>query len=139
MRVLLFCLLPTPLFADAVVTTRVIKAGDVIQAADISAVEAQIPGAVEQTEGVIGQEARVTLYPGRPIRPEQLGRPAVIDRNQIVPLAYLTGNLSITTEGRALARGGVGEVIRVLNLSSRSTVQGQIMPDGSVRVGPPQG
>lgn len=125
--------------ADALVTTRVIKAGTIIQRDDLTVVDADIPGAISDLQSVAGQEARVTIYPGRPIRADHLGPPAVVDRNQVVSLGYSTGGLSITTEGRALARGGVGDVIRVLNLSSRTTVLGQIMPDGSVRVGPPQG
>lgn len=125
--------------ADALVTTRVIKAGAIIQLDDLTVVEADIPGALTDAQGVAGQEARVAIYPGRPIRADQLGPPAVVDRNQLVSLAYVAGGLAITTEGRALGRGGVGDVIRVLNLSSRSTVQGQVMPDGTVRVSPPQG
>jgi flagella basal body P-ring formation protein FlgA len=80
----------------------------------------------------IGQEAQVTLYAGRPIRAEDIGPPAIIERNQIVPLAYGSGGLSILTEGRAMARGGAGDVIRVMNLESRTTVTGQIQPDGTV-------
>jgi flagella basal body P-ring formation protein FlgA len=139
MRWLFLCLLPAPVWADAYVANRVIPAGDVIRAEDISVVPADIPEAVDVFDQITGQEARVTLYPGRPIRADQLGAPAVIDRNQIISVAYHAGNLAITTEGRALSRGGVGDVIRVLNLSSRATLQGQIMPDGSVRVPPPQG
>lgn len=132
-------LLATAAHADAIVTTRVIKAGTILQLQDLTIVEADIPGAVTDPQFVAGQEARLTLYPGRPIRADQLGPPAVVERNQIVGLAFIAGGLAITTEGRALARGGVGDVIRVLNLSSRNTVQGLVMPDGSVRVGPPQG
>jgi flagella basal body P-ring formation protein FlgA len=139
MRWFLLCLLPTPVWAEAYVANRVIRAGDIIRSEDISAIQADIPQAVSAAGQIAGQEARVTLYPGRPIKLDQLGPPAVIDRNQIVSVAYLAGNLAITTEGRALSRGGVGDVIRVLNLTSRATLHGQVMPDGSVRVPPPQG
>ena len=139
MRWLVLCLLPAPVWADAFVANRVIRAGDVVRVEDISAVQADIPNAVAAIDLIAGQEARVTLYPGRPIRADQLGAPVVVDRNQIVSVAYHGGNLAITTKGRALSRGGVGDIIRVLNLSSRATLQGQIMPDGSVRVPPPQG
>ncbi len=125
--------------AEAIVTTRVIKAGSVMHLEDLTVVKANIPGALGDPQAVAGQEARQTIYPGRPIRADQIGPPAVIERNQIVGLAFIAGGLAITTEGRALARGGVGDVIRVLNLSSRNTVQGQVMPDGTVRVSPPQG
>lgn len=133
------CLLTTGAHADALVTTRVIKAGTILQLQDLTIVHADIPGAVTDPQFVAGQEARLTLYPGRPIHANQLGPPAVIERNQVVGLSFIAGGLAITTEGRALARGGVGDVIRVLNLSSRNTVQGLVMPDGSVRVGTPQG
>lgn len=144
MRAVGICLLTAPLWADplwaeAVVTTRIIRAGEVIERHDLTVVEASIPGTVTGVEGIAGQEARVALYPGRPIRAAQIGPPAVVERNQPVPLAYHAGGLAITTEGRALARGGTGDVIPVLNLSSRNTVKGRIMSDGTIRVGPEEG
>ena len=134
MRWLILCALPFPAFADALVTNRIIKAGQVIVAADLSVVDADIPGTATDMSQVVGQEARVALYPGRPIQADQFGPPALVFRNQLVSLSFVTETLAISTEGRALARGGVGDVISVLNLSSRTTVQGRIMPDGSVRV-----
>ncbi len=139
MRWVVLCLLPVPVWADAVVTTRVIKAGIVLSADDLTVVAADIPGTLTDPRQVAGQEARVAIYPGRPIRRDQIGTPAIIDRNQIVPLVYVAAGLSIVTEGRALSRGGPGDTISVLNLSSRNTVHGQILPDGSVRVGPTEG
>ena len=139
MRWMILCLFPFPVFADALVTTRVIKAGQVIQAADLTRVEADIPGTVADPALVTGQEARVALYPGRPIREGQFGPPAIVMRNQVVQLAYVVGTLAISTEGRALDRGGVGDIIPILNLSSRNTVKGRVMPDGSVRVGRVEG
>lgn len=136
MRWLLLLLLPGPALAEAVVATRMIRAQAVIEAADMTLVDAEIPGALTELQAALGQEARVAIYPGRPIRAQDLGRPAIVERNQIVPLTYRSGALSILTEGRALARGGVGDVIRVMNIASRSTVSGLIGPDGMVVVGP---
>jgi len=134
-RVLL-CLLATPALADSLVATRPIRAQTILVAEDVTLVEAQIDGALGAASAAIGLEARVTIYPGRPIRAGDLGPPAVVERNQIVPLAYRAGPLSILTEGRALARGGVGDVIKVMNLASRTTVSGLIGTDGMVVVGP---
>lgn len=134
-----FCLLPLPAFADALITNRVIKAGQMIEAADLSIIQAEIPGTLSDPARVAGQEARVMLYPGRPIREDQVGPPTVIARNQVVGLSYIAGALAISTEGRALERGSVGDVIRVVNLSSRNTVHGRVMPDGTVRVSPSEG
>ncbi|MEH7828659.1 flagellar basal body P-ring formation chaperone FlgA [Gemmobacter sp. JM10B15] len=135
LRVLLLALLPTALMAETVVPTRTIRAGQTIAAGDVTVMAGTVEGSFENPEDVLGQEARVTLYAKRPIGFDQIGPPAVVDRNQIVPLAYHAGGLQILTEGRALARGGVGDAVRVMNLSSRSTVTGIIGDDGTVYVG----
>ena len=136
---LFFLLLPAAASAEAVVATRTIRAQTVVTSADLTVVAADIPGALTEIALAVGLEARVAIYPGRPIRADDLGPPTIVDRNQIVPLAYHSGVLAILTEGRALARGGVGDLIRVMNLASRSTVTGRIMPDGTVRVGQSEG
>ncbi|HAW49029.1 MAG TPA: flagella basal body P-ring formation protein FlgA, partial [Roseovarius sp.] len=83
---------------------------------------------------LIGQEARVALYEGRPVRPGDVGPPAVIERNQVVPLIYLRGGLEIMTEGRSLDRAGIGDHVRVMNLASRATVSGRVTASGRILV-----
>lgn len=134
--VLALLVLTPPALADSLVATRVIRAQSVLVAEDVARVAAAIPGALSDPAAALGLEARVTLYPGRPIRPGDLGPPALVDRNQIVALDFRAGGLTIRAEGRALARGGAGDVIRVMNLASRTTITGRIRPDGVVAVGP---
>jgi len=135
MRILALLLaLPAMAQADSLVATRTIPAQSVLAETDITLVAAEIPGALGSVPEAVGLEARVTLYAGRPIHAGDLGPPAVVDRNQIVTLTYLAGALAIVTEGRALARGGIGDQIRVMNLASRTTVSGRIMADGMVQV-----
>lgn len=132
----LFLCLPTAALADSLVATRVIRPQEVLAAEAVTLVAAAIPGALTAPDAAVGQEARVAIYPGRPIRPEDLGPAASVDRNQIVPLVYRRGGLAIVTEGRALDRGGPGDRIEVMNLSSKTKVTGRIGPDGSVDVAP---
>lgn len=135
MRILALLLaLPAMAQADSLVATRTIPAQSVLAETDMTLVAAAIPGALGSLPEAVGLEARVTLYAGRPIHAQDLGPPAVVDRNQIVTLSYVAGALAIVTEGRALARGGVGDQIRVMNLASRTTVTGLIMADGMVQV-----
>lgn len=128
-------LLGSPAMADSLIATRVIRAQTVLTESDLNIATAQISGALTQIHEAIGLEARVTLYPGRPIRAADIGPPALVDRNQTVTLLYNVGTLGISTEGRALARGGLGDVIRVMNLSSRTMLLGRIAEDGAVHVG----
>lgn len=133
---LLLILAPLPALADSLVATRVIQPRTELTAEDMTLVAMEIPGAMTDAAVAIGQEARVAIYPGRPIRAGDLGKPAVVERNQIIPLAYIAGGLTILTEGRALSRGGIGVVIEVMNLTSRKTVSAEIGADGVARVGP---
>jgi flagellar basal body P-ring formation protein FlgA len=135
-RAILLSLLAMPAMAETVVATRTIRAMSVLGPEDVAIVKGQVPGTLGSLTAVLGQEARVTLYAGRPIRAQDVGPPAIVERNQIVPLAYLSAPLAIRTEGRALARAGVGDTIRVMNLASRSTVTGRVREDGTVVVGP---
>lgn len=133
---LLVCLLVSsvPLHADTVVATRTIRANAIIQAGDVKVADVALESGFSHAQDVVGQEARVALYAGRPIMIDQIGPPALVTRNQIVRLQYASSSLRIVTEGRALERGAIGDRIRVMNLGSRATVFGQILEDGSIRV-----
>jgi flagellar basal body P-ring formation protein FlgA len=135
-RVLILFALAVPAPAETVVATRTIRAQTVIGPGDVALAPGSRPGFLGSTALAVGMEARITLYAGRPIGADHVGPPALVERNQIVPLVYQDGTLSILTEGRALARAGAGETIRVMNLASRSTVNGMVRPDGTIVVGP---
>lgn len=134
-RVLLLTFLPGMALAESLVATRTIRAQSILGPDDVTLVAAAIPGAITVPEEALGLEARVSIYAGRPIRPSDLGPASIIERNQVVPLVFSTGGLSILTEGRALERGGIGDIIRIMNLGSRATVTGRIAEDGRVHVG----
>ena len=120
--------------ADIVVATRTIRPTTVLLPSDVTIVAGTRVGAFDRVEDVVGQEARVALYAGRPVLLESIGPPALVDRNQIVALQYRNGGLTITTDGRALERGGVGDRVRIMNLSSRATLFGYVQEDGSIKV-----
>ena len=124
-----------PAAAANVSAARAIRAQTVISAADLTVAEAEVPGAVERIEDAAGKEARVTLYPGRPILLSQIGPPAIVERNQLVQMVYERGALAIGAEGRALDRGGAGDRVRVMNLASKQIITGAVAQDGRIDVG----
>ena len=123
-----------PLLAETVVPTRTIRANSIITEIDVKIVAGDVANGFALPEDVVGQEGRSTLYAGRPILVDNIGPPALVTRNQIVLLVFERNGLSITTEGRSLERGGVGDQIRIMNLTSRATLFGQVNPDRSVTV-----
>lgn len=131
---LILAALAGPGAADTLVAAHTIRAKSLIGPADLAFAPGDVPGALGDPGAAIGKEARVTLYAGRPIRAGDLGPPAVIERNQIVPLIFASPILRIATEGRALDRAGIGDRVRVMNLESRNTVTGTVGADGSIHV-----
>jgi flagella basal body P-ring formation protein FlgA len=122
-----------PVRADRIEPVRVIRPQEIIAPEDVILRDGPETGGVT-LDAVIGREARVALYPGRPIRAGDIGTPAVIERNQVVPLVYVRGGLRIETEGRALVRAGPGEYARVMNLASRAVVTGRVTASGRIEV-----
>ena len=137
MRVLaiLICLWPALGMAETLVAARTLRSQAILGPADVAVIADTIPGALSHPSEAVGLETRVILYAGRPIRPGDVGPPAMIERNEIVTLRYARGPLSIVTEARALGRAGLGDKLRVMNLSSRSTVSGTVTATGEVVVG----
>ncbi|MGY6535762.1 MAG: flagellar basal body P-ring formation chaperone FlgA [Pararhodobacter sp.] len=123
--------------ADVLVATRTLRAATPIEPGDVTLVDAPAPpGSATDPQQAIGMEARVTLYAGRPIPLASLAPPAMVERNQTVLLTFSQGGLEIRTEGRALGRAGEGDLVRVMNLGSRSTVSGRVTGPGTVQVMP---
>ncbi len=121
--------------AQTIVPSRAIRAGSVISEADLTRLNTKTAGAYDVAEAIIGKEAKVTLYPGRPIQLGQVGPPALLERNQVVKMTFRTGPLSISAEGRVLDRAGLGDRVRVMNMSSRQTVFGTVLANGTIEVG----
>ena len=132
---LVLALLPAVANAESVVALRTIPAKSLVSSADIGLVDAAIDGAITEVEQALGLEVKSTIYAGRPLRRSDLISPTLVERNQTVRLIYSAGSLTIFADGRALERGADGDVIRVMNLSSKTTVSGKIAPDGSIIVG----
>jgi flagella basal body P-ring formation protein FlgA len=133
----LFLLLPLPSLAEGLVATRTIRPTEVLQAADVAPHPAvTAPGVATDPIQVVGLEARVAIYPGRPVRLADLGPAAVIERNEAVVMVYRQNGLTIVSEGRALGRAALGESVTVMNGSSRQSVQARVINFGQVEVGP---
>ncbi len=135
--VLILTLFGGSAMAETLVAARNVRSQAILSPADVDVIAKTIPGSLTHPDEVIGMEARVVLYAGRPIRPGDIGPPAIVERNQIVTLLYRRGGLTIAAEARALGRAGAGDMVRVMNLASRNTVTGLVQLDGSVTVGGP--
>ena len=122
--------------AQSLAPARTLAARSIIAEADLVVLARAIPGTLKDPAALLGQETRRILYAGRPIRPGDVGPPAVVERNQPVSLLFRRGAIEITAEGRALGRAGIGEALRAMNLGSRNIVSGVVTAPGQIRILP---
>lgn len=132
--ILLLALMASAVRAETVVATQTIRPQQIIAPDAVRLEPVDVAGAHTSLDAVIGQEARMAIYPGRAVMQSAVGQPALIDRNQAVVLVYAHAGLRIKAEGRALGRGAAGERVRVMNVDSRTILFGTIAPDGTVLV-----
>lgn len=105
--------------APRVTAARHLRAGTIIQGADI-VIDGGASDAVASLKNtIVGMEIKRTIYAGKPLTLSELGSPTVIKRNAVITIEFIRGPLVITTDGRALDPGGVGDTVRVMNLNSR--------------------
>lgn len=134
-RFILFLgLLAGSVSAESFSPSRILHPGSLIRAEDLVYSKAKVSGALTQAGKIIGKEAKVALYPNRPIFEAQLQLPAIVERNQPIVLNYKSLNILIAAEGRALARAAEGETIKAINVASKAIVRGKVQQDGSLLV-----
>ena len=126
------------LYEEIVVTARSLPRGTILAADDLRRVEhdvSKLPnGYIADTQAGVGMELRRHLSAGTALTTNMVRKPQIIKRGQQVAIIAVTGNLEVRMTGKALAHGGVGDRIRVLNLSSRKKLEGTITSSGAVRV-----
>lgn len=129
------CLMAAPAAGEWISVTHAVRAGVVLAPAHLIVNPGPTPpGALAEIDHAAGLEARVSLYPGRPVLAAEIGPPTLVRRNDIVMMAFSLNGLQLQTEGRALGDGGLGERVRIMNLDSRRTVWGVIAGDKFVEV-----
>lgn len=91
-------------------------------------------GYVDQISDLVGQSPRRALNAGVPVRAGDVGRPEAVAKNVLVTMVAQNPGITITTTGRALEAGSIGDVVQVMNLQSKKIVQATIIGSNQVQV-----
>jgi len=122
----------------AVIATRRIGRGEILGPEDVRLVRLRAErlrsGAATSLAEVVGQQARRPLGPELPVLAADVAQPVMIERDALVVLVLDSPGLSLVAQGRALEAAARGETLPVMNLSSRSIVEGVAIAPGRVRV-----
>lgn len=125
-----------PALAESVIASKPLRPREVITEDAVQLQATVVQGAAQSIRDVVGREVKRAVYAGRPVYTSNLIQPALVERNQVVVATFVLNGLTIATEARALERGSAGEIIRAMNLTSRTTIRAEILEDGQLKVLP---
>jgi flagella basal body P-ring formation protein FlgA len=123
---------------EVAVAVRALPAGTIVKDADL-AIERrpkQKVGAeaLGTTHEAIGLALRSAVRTGQPLRRTDLMKPQVVHRDDNITLVYEVPGILLTTRGKALENGAEGDVINVLNVQSKRTIQGTVTGPNRVSI-----
>jgi flagella basal body P-ring formation protein FlgA len=114
---------------EAVTLVRAIRTGETIKASDVTTERRPKPEVGSEAmaiEQAIGLAAKHPLRAGQVLKPGDVMRPLVVQRNEAVTLTYEVPGIFLTVRGKALEAGAVGDMIGVLNIQSNRTIQATV-------------
>jgi flagellar basal body P-ring formation protein FlgA len=120
------------------VYARNLSVGEIVQASDLQWSDEAVagPDAPGEAERVIGMAARLPLREGAPVAEHELVAAKVIRRDQMISVDYEDGGVSLSLSAKAMADGAVGDVIQVMNLTSKKMLQAVATAPGHAAIGP---
>ena len=124
--------------AQALTYARNFAAGEIVGAADLiwssdAIAPADAPG---DPDSVIGMAARRPLRAGAPVQARDLSAPLMVKRDEMISVAFETGGISLTLQGKALKDAAVGDSVQVLNPQSKKVIEAVVSGPGKAVVGP---
>jgi flagellar basal body P-ring formation protein FlgA len=120
------------------VYARNIAVGEIVQASDLQWSDEAVagPDTPGEVERVIGMAARLPLREGAAVAVHELVAAKVIRRDQMISVDYEDGGVSLSLSGKAMADGAVGDVVQVMNLTSKKVLQAVATAPGHAAIGP---
>jgi flagella basal body P-ring formation protein FlgA len=87
-----------------------------------------------ELDRAVGKVTKRAIALGQPLTNRALQSPLLVKPKNIVRLVAEKGLLRVTTLGQVKDKGGRGDVVRVLNLSSRKLVYGRVVDSRTIHV-----
>ncbi|WP_083460513.1 flagellar basal body P-ring formation chaperone FlgA [Gulbenkiania mobilis] len=119
------------------VTTRAVRAGEVLRAEDVRLAEVPNPAlarnVLSQSEMAVGKMLRSGAPAGAWVRDFMVRAPLLVKANQRVRVLAEGDGFAVQSEGVAVGNAGEGEAVTV-RMSSGRLVRGTVATDGSVKV-----
>ena len=126
------------LLVSVPILLRPAQRGQIIAASDIGFIRMaaeRIPRqTLTDTNQIVGKTVVREMAAAQPIRSSEIGSPTLVQRNSQVTVSLQNGQMNVMMRGTALDDGSEGQIVRVLNPSSKKIIQGTVRGAGLVVV-----
>lgn len=122
---------------EAAVLVRSVERNEILKSSDIVVErrpKAEVGNDIAIRDRAIGMQVRKQMRAGQALKLTDLGKPDLVSRDQAVTLVYEVPGLYLTGRGKAVDSGTEGDVVNVVNLQSKRTVQGVVIGPGQVSI-----
>lgn len=123
---------------DVPMLARPVAAGEVIGQADLEWQSVRADrldrNAVTAAAQLVGMTPTRGLKAGRAVKAGEVRAPQLVAKGALVTMSVSAPGLTLTATGRALDDGADGEIVRVLNVHSKRTVEGVVSGQNQVRI-----
>jgi len=123
-------------FLPVVISTGVIDRGATINASSLQQQETDITksirGFYHRIDQVAGMSAKRRIRTNQILSPDLIDQPQLVKRGEKVHIIANQDGIKAAMAGEALEKGGIGDVIRVKNISSGKTIEAKVVEAGVV-------
>lgn len=125
-------------YGNVLVASRPVSAGTTLVEDDVALKEVRLdqlrPGALARTEEVVGKKTRRGLKTEEPLYREMLDIKPDVNNNDLVRLIITGDGFELSARGKALEKGFVGDLIRVIVVGSKKVLEGVIVDKETVEI-----
>ena len=118
------------------VLTRPVNRGALIQLDDVTLKDVpsgRLRGTpMRHISELLGMAATRHLRPGRAIFKRDIEQPQIVKRGALVNIIFKAPGITLSTKGKAISGGALGDTISVLNVRSKRTIQVSVIAPNTV-------
>ncbi|MBR1778773.1 MAG: flagellar basal body P-ring formation protein FlgA [Alphaproteobacteria bacterium] len=85
-------------------------------------------------EDLIGKEVKRSIRSGQMILANDVRTQVMVTKGKMITLNFTKGGIMLSAQGKALENGGLGDTVRVMNVQSKSVVQGTVTGPETVSI-----
>ncbi len=123
--------------ANIVKLSRSLRRGEVITHDDlvlVSSPDHRLVGYFEKLDDVIGRKTNRSLSVNQAVRNRHLEIDWLVEKDQIVTIETQIGGVTVAGSGLALDNAQMGDLLKVLNQSSKVVVEGRVVSEKKVKI-----